>query len=143
MTAGLELLAARQWLYATLAADTLLAAVVAGRIYTEQAPEDATFPLVLLTELSPGDDLRVVGTGRIWADPLFLVRGVAQTASFGGTLVTIAGRIETALNGKAGTATNGRVWSCVRERPFSLAETVTPGGTQYRHLGGVYRVCVA
>lgn len=142
MTAGVELLAAREWLYARLAADTALTAVVGSRIYADVGPENATYPLVMVIELSPGNDLRVVGTARIWAAPLFLVKGVSQAASFGGNLKTIATRIDAVLHGASGPATSGQVWACVREQPFSLAETA-PGGVQYRHLGGLYRVAVA
>ena len=142
MTAGLELLAAREWLYAKLAADATLTGIVSTRIYAEMAPENATFPLIMITEMSPGNDLRVVGTGRIWSDPLFLVKAVDQTASYTGNIKTLAGRIDAVLHGKSGTATDGTVWACVRERGFTMPET-GPGGTQYRHLGGLYRVMVA
>jgi hypothetical protein len=142
MTAGLELLAAREWLYAKLAGDATLTGIVGARIYAEQAPENATFPLLMVVEQSPGNDLRVVGTGRIWSDPLFQVKAVDQTASYAGNLATLAARIDAVLHGSSGSATNGKVWACARERPFSMAET-GPGGEQYRHLGGLYRVMAA
>ena len=139
MTAGLELLTARQFLYAKLAADSTLTGIVSTRIYAELAPEAATFPLVMIIEMSPGNDLRVMGTGRIWSDPLFLVKAVDQTAALTGNLKTLATRIDAVLHGASGSATDGTVWACSRERPFSMAET-GPGGIQYRHMGGVYRV---
>lgn len=141
MTAGIELLAAREWLYAKLAADATLTGIVGTRIYAELAPENATFPFVLVTEMSPGNDLRVVGTGRIWSEPLFLVQAVDQTASYTGNIKTLATRIDAVLHGSSGPATDGTVWACVRERPFTMPET-GPGGVQYRHLGGMYRVLV-
>lgn len=139
MTAGLETIAMKQFLTTKLTADSALAAVVSTRIYDGVAPAAATFPCVVFQNQSAGG-IDVVATGalRIMTDSLFVVKGIARTQSFMGDLKTIATRIDAALHGISGTATDGTVIACVRERAFELIETTD--GVQYRHLGGVYRL---
>lgn len=113
-----------------------LAALVSGRVYSRVAPPGAVYPLIIVQEQSPGVDLMVVGAARLWTDPLLLAKAVDRADSWS-TLAPIADAIDAALHDTAA----GTVWSCVRERPFSLVET--PNGVQYRHLGGFYRLQVS
>jgi len=46
--------------------------------------------------------------------------------------------VDAVLHGASGTATDGTVIACVRERAFEMVEMTD--GVQYRHLGGIYRV---
>lgn len=46
------------------------------------------------------------------------------------------------LHKRYAVVTGGNVWSTVRRRPFQMSKT-GPGGEQYRHAGGVYRIKVS
>lgn len=130
-----------RWLYTVMAADAQLAAVVGTRIYSDLAPGGTTgavLPMVVY-QMQAANDLMVVGSARVWANALFLVRGVAQRVSYDGDLITMADRIDAVLHGASGSNAEGNVWECVREREFRLTE-VGADGRQYRHLGGLYRI---
>ena len=132
-----EILSAEQWLYSALAADATLVATGAT-IYSGLVSQGATFPLVYVTLQRQDDDLMTVGTRRIWSTLHYAVRGVAETSSWKGTLLTLADRIDAALHAQSGTSTQGTVWECVREAPFALVEQAD--GREFRHLGGLYRL---
>lgn len=142
-----EINLAAGWIYATLRADaTLIAALSGGAngIYQDVAPPGAGFPYVVFFLLDPGDTLNTTGSSQevIWQPTLWLVKGVHKTASYGSPLSTIETRIFTVLHKKEAVVTGGNVWSAVRVRPFQMQET-GPGGEQYRHLGGIYRIRVS
>lgn len=126
-----------RWLNTVLAADTQLAAVVGTRIYADLAPDGAALPMVVY-QMQSSRDLMALGSHRVWANTLYLVRGVAQTIAYGGSLITIADRIDAALHAASGSTVEGVVYECVREGEFRLTETAN--GIQYRHLGGLYRI---
>lgn len=137
-----ETVVADSWLYAVLSGDATLAGLATGGIHGHVNPNAApTFPYVLYQLQAPGADVRGVGPARVMTQALYLVRGIAQANSFGGNLTTIANRIDVLLQAASGSAAGGLVLSCVREQPFALPETA-PGGLQYRHLGGIYRLFV-
>lgn len=129
--------AADAWLYAKLTGDATLTGLVSGRIYGHIAPQDATYPLVLFA-LQTADDVQTLGPNRIMSNMLYVVRGIAEVASFGASLTTIADRIDTVLQAASGTVAAGRVLACVREAPVVMVEVSK--GKQYRYLGGVYRL---
>lgn len=130
------------WFYATLGADSALMTAVNGaainKLFAEQARETAALPYVIWSFLS-GTDLMVVGSYRVWTNALFVVRGIAETDSFGGNLKTIADRIDTVLHAASGSNVNGIIYACVRESPFRMVEN-RDGRTSLRHLGGIYRI---
>lgn len=132
-----EIVAAEKWLYDTLAADSTLVGLVSG-IYSGMAPEGVAFPLALFAQHRPLPDLTAVGATRIWASIHYVVRGVAETASYGGDLETIADRIDAVLHAGSGSTAQGTVYECVRVMPFALPEQAN--GRQFRHLGGIYQV---
>lgn len=135
-----ETLAAEKWLYTVLAADGALAAVVSTRIYADRIPQDVAspYPCVVFGHLS-AVDLMGVGAYRIWANTLYVVRGIAEAESFLGNAKTIADRIDAVLHATSGATSEGTVWACTRESPFRMAET-SAGGRNFVHLGGVYRI---
>lgn len=142
-----EMSLAAKWIFDTLKVDSLLIAALSGGaagIYQDVAPAGAGFPYVVFFLLDAGDTLNTTGTSQaiIWQPTLWLVKGVAKAASYGGALNTIETRIFTALHKQQATVSGGNVWSAVRVRPFQMAET-GPGGEQYRHAGGVYRIRVS
>jgi len=125
-------------MYGVLAGDATLHALVADRIYSEVAPADATFPVVVFQWMS-GHDVRGVGPTRIMDDLLYLVKAIGQTKAFT-DIETIANRVDVLLHAQSGAPTGGTVYGCVREEPFKLAED--DEGISYRHLGGSYRLWV-
>jgi len=140
---AIETVVAEQWLYATLSGDATLRGYLTdgvNGVHMDMIRQGGGFPAVLIGNLS-GEDLDAIGGGatRIWTDMLYVVRGVAAGSSYAGTLASISQRIDALLHYKSGTATDGTVWACRRERPFRMAE-VGPGGEQYRHLGSIYRI---
>ena len=141
-----ETLVAAEWIYSTLRADATLTAVLgdgANGIYQDRAPAGARFPYVIFFLMDPGDTVNTTGRSQeiIWQPTLWLVKGVHQTASYGPPLSTIEDRIYTLLHKQDGAPSIGEVFSSVRQRPFQMPET-GPGGEQYRHLGGLYRLKV-
>lgn len=132
-----ETLIADEWLYTVLSGDVTLAGLVGTHIYNQLAPEEAALPLVLFAFQS-GRDVPVMGPSRLFLSGTYLVRGVAESHSFGGNLETIAGRIDALLQAKSGTPVRGKVLMCVREAPFAMTEQRS--GRIYRYLGGMYRI---
>jgi hypothetical protein len=63
---------------------------------------------------------------------------LAEQASYEGDLATIANRIDAVLHAKSGINAAGTIWTCVRERPFQMAEVFE--GREVRRLGGLYRI---
>lgn len=138
---SVETVAADQWLFGALSGDASLSALVGGRVYGHVAPQGAQMPFVLFQQQAAGADVRGVGPARIMANLLYVVRIVAESSSFGGSVQTAAGRIDAVLQAASGTVLAGTVLACVRERPFAMTET-DEDGRQYRHLGGIYRMFV-
>ena len=81
-----------------------------------------------------------VGPRRVWSSMLYPVRGVAETKTYGGTILTIAERIDEDLHATPNGDSNayGIIWACVGEMPFRLPEVVD--GKNYRHFGRIYRI---
>lgn len=136
-----ETLAVDEWLYATMAADASIGALVADRIYAEVAPADATFPLIITTHLSSTDVRAATQQSRIMVSGLWLVKGVVNDSSFNNTLKAIAERIDALFHASSGGTADGggaAIFTSHREQPFRLAEVES--GKQYRHLGGQFRI---
>lgn len=129
-----ELPRAARWLYGRL-----IGGSVASRVAEGVAPSTWSTPFIVFQVQSPGTDRGVLNAGRVWLDPLYLVRAIAPVQSWT-TLTPIADEIDAALHGASGSVSGALVRGCVRESAFSLIETIN--GTEYRHLGGLYRVTV-
>lgn len=146
MADGTEWLAVLQWAVARLTptdapADAAVKALIGSRIYERPAPQGATYPMLLISLRSPGNDLRP-NQGRILTDPLVLVEAVDLSGSWTGTLATLGAWIAAKLpTAQETTVTNGSIRGCFRERPFALVEQGADGKT-YRRTGGEYRVLV-
>ncbi len=125
-----------RWLYGKLFGDATLMALITG-VYSYPAPVGKPLPYVVFQEQAVRD-VRGVGPARIGIDGTWLVRGVAETTSFGGTLEQIANRIDVLLQAASGSASGGVVWACARVRAFRMVESTANG--QYRHMGGIYQI---
>lgn len=137
MSAGQELMAVAEWLYARLTADATLGGLVGTRVYADLAPESAAFPMVVF-QFQTGEDVDAAGGIRVLANTEWLIRGIDMTPSYRGALGSVAARVDSLLHAASGTATSGTVIACVRTRPFQMASVTD--GVQYRHAGGFYKV---
>lgn len=126
------------WLQTVLAADATLTGLVGDQVFSELAPQDASFPRVVHQHQGSVDVRTATSSGRIMLSGLWLVRGIAATEDFR-SLQAIADRVDVLLERASGSADGGLVFSCTRESPFRLLEPAD-GGIQYRHLGGLYRI---
>jgi hypothetical protein len=135
-----EPITAEQWLYATLNDDDTLSDShgITG-VYTDIVPDDATYPVALITEYTPGTDLAYNNAQRILTNPTYIVRAIDATASKA-SLENAADRIDTLLHRQSDS--DAGVLSCVREQTFSLTEFDEQENQHYRHLGGIYRLNV-
>src|SRR3954447_5402149 len=110
---------ADRFIYAALAADTELMALIGGtgHIKADFAPPKLTHPFVLFANLSAGGtDVSTTDTGgaAIFGGSTYLIRGVDQSNSFAG-LEPIAARISAIFQAHhEGAAGDGYVYSMVR-----------------------------
>jgi hypothetical protein len=136
-----EVNAALRWIDSKLRASVTLCSyigVATPRIYDGvviQATPAIALPYVVY-QYQGGSDLMTNGTFRIWANALYLVRGVAVFPFT--SLDAIAVAIDTALHGLGGTIAAGTVYSATRQQPFEMYETTD--GVRYKHMGGIYRI---
>lgn len=137
---AVEITTVERWLRATLTGDLTLAALVGDRVFSTIAPRDAAHPLIVYS-FQAGLDTIGVGTARIMSRPLFTIRVVAPSGSFA-DLEDAARRVDELLHGALDrpVAGSGLVLSCMREQPLALA--LMEEGTEYRQLGGIYRIDV-
>lgn len=127
------------WMYALLNDDVTITAQTGGRIYVDQAPQDAATPLVLFAFLG-GSDRLLSYRGRL-SSVLYLVRAVTEGESY--TPITpIADRIDELLTTRVpdrGTIVDDtRITSCYREQPHQRKDAAFGVPTMY--LGGFYRI---
>ena len=124
---------------ATVAADLdLIATDLSQRIYEDVAPADASYPFIVWQCQSPPRDVRGVGTFRVMVDTLYVVKAVTQASSYA-PLAPIAKVIDSAMtNAEGSVVSDGLVFTSVRDDQFSMREISE--GTQFRHLGGEYRI---
>lgn len=134
----IESLVADEWLYETLTGDATLMALVQG-VYDSIVPQNvALSATVVLFSFQSSRDAFGVGSHRVMADNAYLVRAVAQTASYA-TVQAAADRIDALLHRiNNQTLNNGQMISAWRESIFKAAEVEQ--GIHYRHLGGIYRI---
>ena len=83
MSAGQELMAVAEWLYARLTADATLGGLVGTRVYADLAPESAAFPMVVF-QFQTGEDVDAAGGIRVLANTEWLIRGIDMTPSYRG-----------------------------------------------------------
>lgn len=131
---GSEVVSGDEFIFQTLSGDAELGALIPGGVHSEVAPEGTASPWIVFQYLG-GSDLRGVGTVRVYASGVWIVKVIGEGQSFA-DLAEAADRMDTVLHGSFG----GVVVACYREQPFRFAEV--DGDRQYRHLGGNYRLLV-
>lgn len=134
-----ELVVARRWVVAALAADSGPSGVwtlLGGRVRARRAAQGGPYPQLVLT-VPAATDLLGVGGVRVWTDLLvdcaLIIEGNdSETAS------ALMARIDGLLHRGSGTPLGGQVWACLRVFPFEYSEVVD--GRDYLHLGSRYRL---
>lgn len=96
MASGAELARVEQWMYSQLAGDATVTSVVGTRIFADEAPQGADFPLVIYAHIGNVDVLRTFGTGRV-CKTIMLVRVVGKGSSVQGDILTVADRFDPLL----------------------------------------------
>lgn len=108
------------------------------RIFSDYAPADALYPFIIFQVASPARDVRGVGVVRVMVDTIYIVKAVAQVASYD-PLAPVAKEIDVAMTSpNVSTVGDGFVLSSMREEQFSMVEV--EDGKQYRHLGGSFKI---
>ena len=136
----------------TLTEDSTLMALIEGVVEDiwgkdENAPASA-FPFIRFSIMTQSDEY-YNGQAKALTNQPVLIHGVQMfdsNGSYGGTLQTIADRIDTLLHGKTLTIYDtdditaiGRAY-IYRESPFR--ERFIDGSIEYRYLGGIYQVSI-
>jgi hypothetical protein len=99
------------------------------------------FPCVIVNFQS-GIDIVYANAKRAFVDALYQVKAVGVSAN-PDAIVALYSQIEAALGGDEGLShidvTGGHVLSCYRTAPLMYPD-IDKAGTQFMHLGGLYRV---
>lgn len=127
-----------KWIYATLAADSAISALIGTRIYEGPAPQTTAYPFIRYDQQSTLDVRGATEATRIMVNELWLIRAVAETESYQGNLATLADRIDALFQNTNGSATGAVVFNSARE--FAMRMPEDEQGISYRHLGGIYRI---
>lgn len=139
MSTGMETVeVVEPWLFQRLWGDAALRALVGDSIINTLAMGDVATPYVVFS-LSSARDIAGTGAVRTQVDCIYNVKAVAAGASWTPVL-TIAKRLEALLDTSLlGTQSiPAGDLTCTRETVIEYPELVD--GTQYRHLGGAWRI---
>lgn len=136
----LEQARALQWLLTTLGASASLTSAAPGGVHDTLAPVGTATPYVIVQKQTPnGTDLIAGGARRVMNRSLWVVKAVGKTNEEYAALITAADAIDTALDRKTGTTSDGRVLACVRQNDLQYTE-LRPDGVLISHLGGQYTI---
>jgi hypothetical protein len=135
MTSTNEMLIASKWIHSTIGT---LSSSISGA-YLDLIPRDVALPAVRYTVRFATDTMPVDGT-RILSRIDWLIVVVREGLEVA-PLVPIANALDGALHGVTGTADDLRI-VCTRLEPFGMIDPDDKTGTQYRHVGGIYRTLV-
>jgi len=129
-------LAVRQALYTKLTATSGVNTPTAGRIYHEQAPPDADYPLVIFSK-SAGTKTRAFQTPNAFNREVWMVKAVDRSTT-SNTVDAIAGAIDTALDGGTMTVIGKTLADLTHVGDVEYLEAV--GDQSYRHHGASFAV---
>lgn len=125
-------------IYTLLTGDATLMALATGGVHSQRVPQDTAPPYVVFAQQSALDHYAF--TRRAWEERFYLVRGITK-GSNADAADDIAARIDTILNDATLTVAGYANIVCRRVNPIEYTES--PGGVEYHHAGGVYRIGVA
>lgn len=130
---AVELAAIEAWLFSRL----VTTVGPGAEIYTDQAPEDAPYPFVIMAHLG-GSDVFGVGPARFMTSADYVIRATVRSESLA-DVYPLADDIDAAIHGQKGVdpLVGLTVLSCVRTEPFRQREV--EDDVVYLSLGGVYR----
>ena len=142
---GAEKALVDQWIEDRLGANPYAASLdavqtgLSAKVFPDVAPATSTYPFIVYQSQTPPRDIRGTGTARVMVEGLYVIKAVAQGTDFM-LLKDVAKVIDAAFTiGQPITiGTDGYIMSSVREEQFSLV--TVEEGTQFRHLGGVFRI---
>jgi len=141
-----ESLIANEWLYAVLANDATLAALVENNtktgdpnVYDTFGDADATYPLLAFEQVESSDEV-AIGAIRVLSVITYEVVAVEQSENYTTNQAAIAARADVLLHGQQGTTDNGLIVSCVRSGP--IAQRYVAEGLPFTRLGGKYTLRV-
>lgn len=129
----MTILNADKWLKTKLSGDATITGVVSTRIYEEQAPQTATYPLITIQQYAASEPLTNVGADAVMDAELWQVMIVTDKPSYS-TLETVADRIRAVLHKSTGTG----VLACEFTGAQRLAEAVS--GVKYRTIVLEFRI---
>ena len=125
------------WIWRTFTNDVQLNTAVGGRIYSDQAPQGATEPLVIYAFLGGSDKIQTFRTR--FTNAIYLIRAVAQDSTF--TVVkAIADRMDELLTVPTQGSSIGDILisTVIREQPHQRKDM--ENGIPVVYLGGFYRI---
>lgn len=126
------------WIHNVLASDQQLFLFCNGRIYADEAPQNAPTPMIIFAFLG-GSDRTVTSTARL-SYAIYLIRAIAESSSYD-TVALAADRIEALLTVPSqGTVINSevRITSCQRQQPHQRKDSANGIPTVY--MGGFYGI---
>lgn len=138
--------AAAKWIRTTLAAASGVTDLVSTRIHDTEAPQSATYPLIVFSMQAAADRKRPGVGGRMMSRALWLVKAVTSGSAESGYAAAdaIYNALDAALVGETGNLTiSGQeyaIQSVFRERGFRQMKTEP--SVRYCSVGGVYRILV-
>lgn len=138
--------ATRRAIYGKLSGDTtltnMLGAAAPGYtkgIYHHQAPDKASFPFVIISR-SSSVPTEAFGKPSVFDTDVWMVKAVDRNTT-SDTAEAIADRAQTLLNDANLSISGGTLMYLRRQSDIDYAEL--SDGTQYRHVGSLYRLLAA
>jgi len=129
-------LAARQALFTKLNATTSVTNLVSTRIYHEQSPPDATYPLVIFSKMA-GTKRRAFSTPNAFIREVWMVKAVDRSTT-SNTVDAVAGAIDTALDGGTISVSGKTLADLTHTGDVEYLEQ--SGDQSYRHAGSTYAI---
>ena len=113
---------------------------LAQRVFSDLAAPDAIYPYIVYQQQVQPEVVRGVGSAEVMVDTIYIVKAIAQGTS-DSALAPVAAAIHNALvsnNGEVIIGGIGTIFTCHRKSQFKLV--TAEQGSQFRHLGGAYRI---
>lgn len=109
------------WIKSTLLADTALVALIAARLYRDEAPEGTPHPFVVMQQID-AVPVQNAFKDRLMDGERWQIKAVNKATSYT-TVNSIAARVEAALHKQRGS----NILSCVLEFKMPMSEKDTTG----------------